>query len=143
MKILTQDEIEKLSLQIVRTFGNGVLEDGRYLFDQIQHLPDGYVDKGTDAHEAFARFDDLEVVVLLDPHPDNARFAAEVASSLGAGDSRGFLLPKHEAEEILNKFDYCDIYIISRDGDLLAVGTHEDKRREDGQRIVCVPIPNA
>jgi hypothetical protein len=142
MHFLTDDQIKNLSIQVVRTFGNGVLENGRHLFDQIQRLPEGYVDKQMGVHEAFSRIVHPEVIVLLDVHPDNSRFAAELTSSIGAGDSRGFLLQKDKAEQLLQQFDYCDMYITSPDGCLLIVGTHEDRRREDGQRIVWVPICN-
>jgi hypothetical protein len=139
---LTNEETNKRLLEIVRRYGNGVLQEGKYLFEQIQRLPSGYAGKRMDVPDVFEMVDDPEVIVLLDPHPNNAKFAAEVASSVGAGDRRGLLVGKETAAYLLREFGICDMYITSSSGDLLVVGIHDDAGRVGGERIVWALIPN-
>ncbi len=138
MEIIDNDDAEALLLRIVQSFGNGGLRSDKYVFEQILHLPDGFSSRRMTLTDAVSSIADDEVLVVLDPHPNNAKSARLVAESVGAADASAFRLSKRELPRVL-AYDDCDMYITDRDGNLLAVGCHEDPIHEC-ERKIWVPV---
>jgi hypothetical protein len=135
MKTITETHRSTLIQTIVTDFGDGAFDPGKYVFDQITRLPGCASQERMQAREAVGRVSAIHpLVILFDPHPENRRFALEVAHSAGVPNAPGFLASATDVGKLL-LFDRCDMYVTSAAGRLLIVGCHEDPV-VDGERIV-------
>lgn len=83
MDLVECNKAEAVLAQIVQSFGDGELQRDKYVFEQIVRLPDGCSSRRVGVTEAVSAVSDADVLVVLDPHPNNAKSATEVAGSLG------------------------------------------------------------
>ena len=138
MNRISDEQREAVFRKIVEDFGDGNLLLEEPLFEQIGRLPVGFSNHRMKVSEAVATIADDELLVLLDAHPNNRKFAEEVAEHIGNKEAFAFRLPKHDLADVL-QFHYCDMYVTTLDGRLLIVGCHEDSV-VDGEREVWIPV---
>jgi len=132
-RLMTDLECTQLEGQIINEFGNGSLEPGKYVWEQV--LADlGFFVKSTNALQGLC---DAEYLLLLERHPNNDRDAEKVARRLGQSGKRGFLVSKDELSWIISR-DLCDLFVADLEGHLRLLACHEDEIR-DGERLVWVP----
>jgi hypothetical protein len=131
MKISAAEE-RAISERIVRDFGDGILKEG-YLFDQIY----GRLGKRVRLSEGLHQIAEKHVVVLLERHPNNRKFAQQVMNYLGMSETWAFSVPTEQLEGILRFID-CDLYVTTRQGHLLLVACHEDDFMNN-ERTVWLP----
>jgi len=132
---------DALARNIVGQYGDGVLRYDKYLFEQITRLPPGTSARRIKAGRFASAIAEDKTIVFLDPHTSNRKFAQEVAAHCGDSDALAFSV---QSEKILGvlQFSNCDMYLLSPEGTLLAVATHEDSE-EDGERMIWIPQANA
>ncbi|HEX3658241.1 MAG TPA: hypothetical protein VHV55_20805 [Pirellulales bacterium] len=137
MVTLDQSQCGTIAAKIVTDYGDGTLQPGRYIFDQITTIPTGVAGVRMKAAELLSSLHDNEFILIVDPHPNNKPFAAQVAETFGAPGSLGFRVDKDEALAAFS-YDNCDMYLTRDDGTLIAVGTHEDPGSHNN-RLIWVP----
>src|SRR3712207_3384892 len=87
MEIIDDGQVSAILRRIVTDYGDGDLDLGRYVFDQITRIPAGAAPYRAALKKAVADIADEEVVVVMDRHPSNRPFAEEVLYHLGAKGS--------------------------------------------------------
>ena len=134
LDILGETNIGACVQRIISDFGDGQVRTDKYIFEQITHLPPGGSCCRLKAGDAIGYIGDAGAIVVLDPHPNNRRFAIEVAEHLGSPDDLCFHLSRQQVERVL-RFDQCDMYVIGVERDVLIVGCHEDRSIEDEREV--------
>jgi len=141
MQLIKRDYANELANRIVSKFGDGNYHKDRYIFDQITKLPDNYISNRVPVSKLLDSLDQTELLVILDPHPNNSASVKDVSMHFGLENEWAYKVSVDEVRAIFSNED-CDLYLLNKDGDLLAVGCHEDSM-DQGERIVWVPSPVA
>ena len=90
MTAIDEAQRDEFFRRIVKDFGNGTLRPDLYVHDQITRVPEGMSVGRIPAEDFLSLTSDAEFLVLLDPHPNNRRFAEEVANRFGDKGSLSF-----------------------------------------------------
>lgn len=141
MDLVEKDVANALTNKIVRNFGDSDYRKDRYIFDQITRLPDHYIARRVPVSTLLASLDQVELFVILDPHPNNASCVKCLSNQFGFENELAYKVSVDEAR-LFFSYEDCDMYLLNVRGDLIAVGCHEDSF-ERGERIVWTPIPIA
>lgn len=141
MQLIEKNFANELAGSIVKKFGDGNYRKDRYIFDQITKLPDNYVSNRIAVSKLLDSLEQRELLVILDPHPNNSASVKDVSNRFGVESEWAYKLSVDEVKSVFSN-EECDLYLLNGDGELLAVGCHEDSI-EKGERIVWVPSPNA
>jgi hypothetical protein len=141
MQLVEKDVASDLANRIVRDFGDGNYRKDRYIFDQITKLPKNYTSNRVPVSKLLASLGETALFVILDPHPNNSSSVKDVSMHFGLDNEWAYKVTVDEVREIFLNED-CDFYLLNKDGELIAVGCHEDFI-EQGERIVWAPSPIA
>jgi hypothetical protein len=141
MRLIENGFANELASRIVKNFGDGNYRKDRYIFDQITKLPNNYTASRVAVSKVLASLDQTELLVILDPHPNNSASVQEVAAHFGFVNEWAYRASVAEVKDIVS-YQECDFYLLNGNGDLLAVGCHEDYI-DHGERLVWVPSPKA
>jgi len=139
MELLEKNVANELTNRIVTDFGDGNYRKERYIFDQITRLPDHYVSNRVPLSPLLTSLGPAELLVILDPHPNNSSCVKDVSVHFGVENEWAYKLTIDEVRAVFSNED-CDLYLLNTNGDLIAVGCHEDSI-EEGERIVWAPTP--
>ncbi len=126
--------------RIVAEYGNGVLRGDRYLWEQIQRVPEGWTQKflaPKELCELAARHE--QVVLLIDRNPDNIADVCAYMTARNLPCGTAFTVSVEELADILEQ-QHFDMYVLSAEGVLLGAASHED-REVDGVRQIWSPVP--
>lgn len=133
------NEICKASItRIVSEFGSGHLKEDQYVFDAITRLPYGVVETKLTISELVSETKCYaEVLVIFDPNPQNDPFRLHLSHALGFHENvAGMRLAPVDLPCLLTSID-CDFCVVSPEGRLLPVASHEDELRENERLMWC------
>jgi len=135
MTPLTCETVDRLEARIAAEFGTEPHDPRKYLFDQITRIPEALVDVRLPLSRFLDRLEHIpRLFLFFDRHPNNAKLVARLLASLGLPRELGFEAGAADLRQFLSD-DQCDMYVTTTDGQLLAVGCHEDDVVQ-GERVI-------